>query len=148
MPMPELADVAFEGLKDLATVRELTAKELGELADLHLRCKTERLRLDKESKMVDEIEKGTEKLLVDQMLKQKVSAAGGQKLRVSMNPVKHRPHVTDWTEFYKFILKTEDFSLLERRPSASAVAERWDDSVIVPGVEKFPVYTLSKSVVK
>lgn len=138
-------------LTDLALKAEhelLTAKELGELLDMHKRNNIARLRIDKESAELKAIESAAEQLVIKQMRTQEITAAGGQMITAKLNPVKYAPQVGDWPAFYAHIVATNDFSLLQKRVSDTAVRERWEDEKLVPGVEKFPVYTLSKSVVK
>jgi hypothetical protein len=135
-------------LKGKADHEHLSAKELGELVDMHKTASVDRLKLDKESEAHKAVETASEQLVIAQLRAQEISAAGGSKIRVALNPVKYAPQIADWTKFYNYIKTTGDFSLLERRPGKAAIAERWEDGVMVPGVEKFPVYTLSKSVVK
>jgi hypothetical protein len=53
------------------------------------------------------------------------------------------PQVQDWPTLHKYILRTKDFSLLQRRLSESAIKERWDDSKKVPGVEPFNAVKVS-----
>jgi hypothetical protein len=46
------------------------------------------------------------------------------------------------------VLESKDLSLLERRVSKSAVKERWELEVEVPGITRMPVFKLNKSQVK
>jgi hypothetical protein len=53
------------------------------------------------------------------------------------------PQVTDWPAFYKHILKTKDFSLMQRRVNDGAIKERWEAKKVVPGVGKHTTKVLS-----
>lgn len=126
----------------------LTAKELGELADCYSAFRESRLLADKAAAALKVDESAALSLLIEEMRKQEINGAGGKKTTVTMNPAKDKPHVKDWSKVYAYILETKDFSLLQKRIGEAAIAERWDDGKVIPGVEKFPVYTLSVSSVK
>lgn len=129
----------------------LSAKDLALLADAWFVVMQERLAADKAAAALKSRETLCQTILIDQLRTQQLSAIGGMRVRVSMDSEpEYQPHVTDWEAFYKFILKTKDFSLLERRPGKMACRERWllDGDEAIPGVGKFPVYKLRKSEVK
>lgn len=129
----------------------LSAKELALLADTWFSIMQDRLAAGMLHDKLKSIETLCQTILINQLRAQELSAIGGFKVRVSIDSEPdYQPHVKDWDAFYKFILKTKDFSLLERRPGKAACRERWavDGDSAVPGVEKFPVYKLRKSEVK
>jgi hypothetical protein len=132
---------AFNGEK-------LGVAELTKLSDVYFQTYKKRLAADKVAAELKKTEEAAHALLVQQMILQELSAIGGKVVRLELPPPKDDPHVKNWDLFYDYILKTGDFSLLERRPGRAAIRERWDDNVLVPGVEKFPVYRLSKSEVR
>lgn len=47
------------------------------------------------------------------------------------------PQVKDWAKLYAYIAKNHAWELLQKRPVVSAFRERWDNKVVVPGVEIF-----------
>lgn len=55
------------------------------------------------------------------------------------------PQVEDWDAFYKYLAKTKEFDLMQRRLSAEAVELRWAQGKKVPGVKSFKVTKLSVS---
>lgn len=123
----------------------ISASSLGELADFWLLTQNERLAADKVAAALKAKEEQAKQILLHQMQLQGITGIGGKTVRVGMDPEpEYQPHVKDWEAFYKYILKTKDFSLLERRPGKAACRERWADDKEVPGVEKFPVYKLTK----
>ena len=126
----------------------LGVAELTKLSDVFFQLHKKRLALDKEAAELKKAEELAHALLVQQMLEQDLTALGGKTVKLELPPPRMEPHVKDWDKFYAYILKTKDFSLLERRPGKAACRERWDDNVVVPGVEQFPVYRLSKSEVR
>lgn len=128
-----------------AKLGPLSAEALSRLLQLQDEAELERMDLDRKSRELKKIEDTAESLLIDQIRKNKVLNVQFQGLTVSLAGPKMKPHVQEWPKFYAYILEHQDFSLLERRPAAKAITERWDDNQVVPGVEKFPVYTLSKT---
>lgn len=138
----------LQQLLEQGKVEPLTASELGELADLYDAARTARLAADKVAATHKADESAAEAMLIEQMRTQEVSACGGSKLVVRIGSPDMVPAVKDWDKFYAHILKTKDFSLLERRPGKAACRERWEDGKQIPGVEQFPVYKLSRSEVK
>lgn len=151
--MPTKAEPKLLTIYDYVTRAEdvdLTPKQLGEVADIYHIKRAERLAADKVAAKLKAEESMAEALLIAQMTKQEVSAAGGKLLRVSLNTndPDYVPTVKDWTKFYDYIKENDAFELLERRPGKAACRERWDDGKAIPGVEKFPVYKLSRNEVK
>ncbi|TXH15259.1 MAG: hypothetical protein E6R03_07470 [Hyphomicrobiaceae bacterium] len=138
----------LEPLLKAATERPLTAKELGDVADLYHTTRAERLAADKVAANLKTVESQAEDLLIVQMLKQGITAAGGKKLRVGLSAPEFAPTVKDWGAFYQYIKDTGAFELLERRPGKAACRERWEAGEQVPGVEKFPVYKVTRNEVK
>jgi len=51
--------------------------------------------------------------------------------------------VKDWEAFENYILENKSFDLLQRRVSITAVRARWENSEVVPGVEKVTLSDLS-----
>lgn len=128
----------------LAESGALSANEMGILADLFKDYETQRLALDKESAKVKELEVLAKETLIAQMLHQQVSAVGGSKFTATIKR-KEKPHAKDWPAIWNYMRDNNDFSLVQKRLSEAAVAEHWEAGEEVPGVEKFPVYTLSMS---
>lgn len=135
-------------LLDLGKAQPLSAPQLGELADLYTAKRTERLAADKVAAALKADESAAEAMLIEQMRSQEVTACGGKTIRLALSAPDYVPAVKDWDKYYAYILSTKDFSLLERRPGKAACRERWDDGISIPGVEKFPVYKLSRNEVK
>lgn len=123
-----------------------SATELAELADLFWQVREKRLAADKVAQDFKTQESSYEAELIKEMREQQLTAIGGKLVRLSIPTVpKYVPAVKDWDAFYKHILQTGDFSLLQRRVGDKACEERWQANQAIPGVEKFPVYKLTKS---
>jgi len=126
----------------------LSASELAALADAYWQTKTKRLAADKVAAALKTDESAMEAKIIEQMLKQNISATGGKEVILTLPSPKYEPAVTDWGKYWQYAKEQDDPSLFERRPGRAAIKERWEDGLTVPGVEKFPVYKLSKQGVK
>ena len=73
-----------------------------------------------------------------------VSLEGGRG-QVATASIVHsvEPTVKDWSALYQFVTANDAFDMLQRRLSSTAVKQRWDNGVEVPGVEKFDTWDLS-----
>lgn len=124
----------------------MSATELAELADKFWQTRDKRLAADKVAKDLKTEESSYEAKLIKEMREQQLTAIGGKLVRLQIPTVpKYVPAVKDWDAFYKHILQTGDFSLLQKRVGEKACEERWAADETIPGIEKFPVYKLTKS---
>jgi len=127
----------------------LSGEELARIADDYWSTYQERLAADKIAAALKEKEVKLSEMLIHQMRHQSMTSVGGLKVRLSI-PVTpdYVPTIQSYPEFAAYVLQTQDLSLLERRVSKSAVKERWENGREVPGIDKFPVWRLSKSKVQ
>ena len=127
----------------------MSPSELSELCDAYWRTYQERLASDREAKELKSRETKLEAQLLQIMRKEELSAVGGNLVRLWMDPKpEYVPTIGDYPVFSAFVLESKDLSLLERRVSKSAVKERWELEVEVPGITRMPVFKLHKSQVK
>lgn len=117
-------------------------KTLGACIDLMYKLKQERAAIEKTAEAVKEQENSLEKHLLETFAKTDLEGARG-KLAVAGVNMSTVPTVKDWDKLYAYILKNKAWDLLQKRASATAFRERWDDKVVVPGVEAFTVIKLS-----
>jgi hypothetical protein len=134
-------------IEKFKTGKQLTAKETGLLVDLFKTAEAARLKADKDAAALKLIEVEFKEVLIASLKSLEVPTIGGKQYTVDIKQV-DEPTVESWDKFYAHIIKTKDFSLLERRPGKAAIKERWEDGKTVPGVSKFPVDKLSFSKVK
>jgi hypothetical protein len=115
--------------------------EIGACADLLYRLKAERATLASQVKALEEREALIKNYIIETLPKTSTGVSG----RVAHARVVTRevPRVEDWDLFYKYILKTKDFSLLQRRVGEKAVEERWEAQKQVPGVTPFTLVSVS-----
>lgn len=116
-------------------------KSLGACADRLAELRDSRKGAQEIVDSIDAEEKALKAHIIDTMPKGDTGASG-KKFKVAV-VVKEVPQVKDWEAFYKYVLKTKDFSLLQRRLGEAAVKERWEANKPVPGVEAFKAVTVS-----
>ncbi|MCK5616845.1 hypothetical protein KAR91_84065 [Candidatus Pacearchaeota archaeon] len=117
-------------------------KTLGGCADKLFKIKTEKAELSRKVKDLEGLEKAIKERLIQELPKDKAEGVIGKLARATIKQ-KNVASVKNWESFYKFILKTKDFSLMQKRVSDAAVKERWEDGKKVPGVEAFNVISVS-----
>jgi len=125
----------------------MNLEELGALSDEYWEVYNERLKADKVAAALKVRENELYAAITQCLRENELTAIGGQKVRLEMK-TEFVPAIKDWSRFYEHIQKTGEFDLLEKRPGKVACRARWDLGEEVPGVERFPVYKLSKSEVK
>jgi hypothetical protein len=125
----------------------MEAKLLADIADRYWETREKRLAADKAAAALKLDENKDLAILLAEMRSLELTAIGGNRVKLTLVK-KEEPIVTNWPAFYDYILETKDFSLLTKHIGKAAIKERWDAGATVPGAEKFPVYTLSKSEVK
>jgi hypothetical protein len=134
-------------MTDELTPTQLTSKQLADIADLYWLKRTERLAADKVAAALAAEENKAKATLIEQFLLQDITAIGGKAVRLAIKK-DFVPAVKDWSKLYDYIKQNNAFELLEKRPGRLACKERWEHGEIIPGVEQFPSYSLSKEGVK
>jgi hypothetical protein len=116
-------------------------KSMGACADMLFKIRDRRLEMKKVVDALEEEEKALKEHIINTLPKSDTGAQG-KTHRVSV-VTKTIPQVKDWNEFYKYIKRTNNFDLLQRRLSETAVSEIWDTGKTVPGVSTFQVVSVS-----
>lgn len=122
-------------------------KTLAACADLYGTLREARLALDKQVTEAKEREEFVKNYLIDNIPKSEATGVSGKLWSTSVVR-KKIAQVKDWDAFYKHILKTKDFSLLNRAANRKAIEERWEAKKVVPGVEAFDTVTISLHKIK
>ena len=117
-------------------------KTLGACADLLYKLREERLTQVKVVTAIEDQEKLLREHIIQNLPKSDQKGAIGKLGKVTLGS-KTVAQVKDWDLFYKYIAKSKNFALLQRRPGESAIQEIWDAKKPVPGVEPFTIVTLS-----
>jgi len=120
------------------------SSNLPDLVDNYITTRAQRLVLAKEVTELEETEKELYRTIVAKFRDQKITALGG-KMGILKMAETIEPNAEDWLQIWEHIKATGDFELLHKRLTVTAVKERWDDGVEVPGVGRVPKYTLTVS---
>ena len=117
-------------------------KTIGACADKLYIIRQERLVQQKIVDALEEEEKALKEHIIATLPKSEAMGVAGKLARVTV-VTKVVAQVKDWDAFYKYVLKTKSFDLLQRRLNDTAVKERWENKKTVAGVEPFQAVTIS-----
>lgn len=121
---------------------EAPTEKLGELIDKLYQKRTERLALSKQVDAFKAEESDLRRLIIQRL--QDVGLDSGRGLLATASiTTDDQASVKDWEAFENYILENKSFDLLQRRVSITAVRARWENSEVVPGVEKVTLSDLS-----
>lgn len=129
-------------MSDIENTKFKFPKTLGACADRMYQLRQKRLEMQKEVDKVAAEEAALKEHIINTLPKSEASGVAGKLARVAV-VTKQVPQVKDWDAFYKYVKRTGQFDLLQRRLSEVAIKERWDAGKEVPGVEHFTVVTVS-----
>lgn len=121
--------------------------ELAAMVDTFHRTRQERLEADKIASALKKKENDLKAGIIQELQRQEVDVVGGKELTVTL-VIEKKPSVSNWGIFYNYIRETGQFDLLHRRVAVTAVKERWEQNVYVPGVTEIAVPNLSLSTVR
>lgn len=117
-------------------------KTMAACADQYYLLRERRLAEQKKVDAIEAEEKAIKEHIINTLPKSEASGVAGKVARVTVVK-KVVAQVKDWDKFFKYIKKTGEFDLMQRRVSDSAVQERWEAGKTVAGVESFNALTLS-----
>lgn len=117
-------------------------KAMGVCADRLYQLRQKRLEMQKEVDKVAAEEAALKEYIINTLPKSEASGVAGKLARVTI-VAKVVPQVKDWDAFYKYVKKTGQFDLMQRRISDGAIKERWEAGKEIPGVEHFNVVSVS-----
>lgn len=120
---------------------------LSEKVDAYNEARSTRLAA---KKVVEALEAKEQELKTELIadLKATGSTASGGKTAIVKLVVKQEPTAGNWDSLYAHIRASGEFELLYRRINPASIKERKDQGVEVPGIEWFPVESLSLSQIK
>jgi hypothetical protein len=124
-----------------------TAKAMGNLADTWFDLRAQRLELDKQVKDLQAQESAAKEALLKSLGNEGVTSVGGKTVKVERVP-KKKPIAGDWDKIRQYIVENDAWDLLQKRLGVTAVKERWDDDVDIPGIESYDYDDISYSKVK
>lgn len=117
-------------------------KSLAACADRLYEVRQKRLDQQKVVAALEEEERALKNHLIDNLPKSDASGVAGKLARVTV-VTKDVPQVKDWDALHKYIKRTGQFELFQRRLADNAVRERWEAGKEVPGVERFKAVSIS-----
>lgn len=103
-----------------------------EIVRAYLKIKIQRAALVKQASLLEKEEKRLADLILPHVPKIGQIVECGATFRIKS---KVKAMVGDWGLFYEYIRANNAFDLLHRRVTETAVKLRWDDRVVIPGVE-------------
>lgn len=122
----------------------LSAQQLGVLVDEYAEIRDRRLAMQRETDKLDKKEKELKQQIMAEIKAASISSIGGRIMRGTIH-TKQKPVASSWPDIYKHIQATGEFDLLQRRLTETAVLVRWEDKIVIPGIQAFPVDDLSLS---
>ena len=122
-------------------IEDFKTLSLGACADRLHELREKRRAMQKEVDAVEAVEKAIEAHIIDTLPKGDGGAVG--KNYKAMVVASDIPTVKEWSDFYKFIVKTKRFDLLQKRLSTAGIVEYWDAGKVIPGVGKFTKISVS-----
>lgn len=111
-------------------------KTLGAQVDRLYALRQEVAELNRQLEALKAEKTAIEDHLIDTLPKNDARGVAGRFARATIT-TRLLPTVKDWAAFYAHVLKTKDFSLMQKRLADAAVRERWDAGKKLPGVEQF-----------
>lgn len=117
-------------------------KALGTCADKLFELRNKRLEMQKAVDAVGAEESALKTHIIESLPKSEASGVAGKLARVTVI-TKQVPQVKDWDAFYKYVKKTGQFDLMQRRLTDAAIKERWEAGKEIPGVEHFNAVSVS-----
>lgn len=117
-------------------------KTLGGCADKLYQLRAERQALNRRARAIEDEEKAIKTRLIDTLPKSQADGVVGRTARAQV-VTRVVAQVRDWDKFYKYVLKTKDFSLMARKPNEAAIKERWENKQKVPGASPFQAVKVS-----
>lgn len=129
----------------MASTRQLTftpPKTLGDCVDKLGQLDTEITKLNAKATILKDEYNLLVKHMLELLKKQKSTSAAGKAFECKSDIIL-LPTVKDWDAYRKYIVRTNSWELLQKRPGVKAWRERLDQKVLVPGSEVYQQVVLS-----
>lgn len=117
-------------------------KKLGACADKLYKLRAARHEVQREVEKLRKIESALVDHLIKELPKDDAKGIVGKEAKAVIK-TDEIPTAKNWDLVYKHVLKTGDFSLLQRRLSTAAIKERWEEGEKIPGVDVFTKISVS-----
>lgn len=116
--------------------------KLGTLIDMLYLQRGERLNLQAEVEALKRKEEVLKQTILELLKETGLASARGYVATASATSTR-TAQVTDWDEYYAYLLDERKPELLQRRPSTSLVLAHYDDGILVPGTAEIVLPGLS-----
>lgn len=118
--------------------------EITTIIDEYYLIREQRLELDRESKEIQKKETELKDRIIAYMEEERAGTIGGMLATVKLK-ITPKPNAKDWGEIWEWVKANDAPDIYYRRLNESALTERRDQGVNVPGVEWYPVASISVS---
>lgn len=115
---------------------ELSPRPIGTIVDSMFDLREQKRELETKIKLLDDKFNSEQELLMERLEAEKTDSAKGKKASVSIT-TGVVANVTDWSELERFVKRTGNFQLFQRRISDPAFRELMESKGKVPGIEPF-----------
>jgi hypothetical protein len=122
----------------------MEASDLGTLIDVYYETREKRLELDRQSETFAKVEKEYKEQIMFHMEREGVYAMGGALCTVKLK-LTPKPSAKNWAEIWQWAKENDAPEIYYRRLNEATIKERMDQGEEIPGIEFYPVATLSVS---
>ena len=148
----ECADHQYIGEKPCPTCESVfknyatlpISSHLPDMVDMYISIRAQRLAAEKEAEGYKETEDELVKTIIAKYREQGLTALGGKLGLVKMTETVE-PVAEVWPGIWEFIKQNDAWDLVHKRLTITAVRDRWDAGVEIPGVGRMTKYKLSVS---
>jgi hypothetical protein len=120
------------------------SSHLSDLINQYISLRAQRIVKEKEAAEIQELEEDLKKTIISKFREGDIKAMGSTNGLVKMMKTEE-PVANDWLAVWEYIRENDAFELLHRRLTNTAVKERWDAGIEIPGVGRTDVYKLTVS---
>jgi hypothetical protein len=120
------------------------SSHLPDLVDQYISLRAQRLAFEKQAADVKETEEVLKNAIIAKFKEGDLKALGSKNGLVKMTTL-IEPQAQDWLQTWEYIRETNQFDLLHKRLTNTAVKERWEAGIEIPGVGRQEVYKLTVS---
>ena len=137
----ELLDESL-GIGELERAPVVFPDNLGDSIDKYYQLRAQRLNLEKEVKERKRTERAYMEHIITSLKAANMANGGGGVANASIKEVE-MPTPKDWQAIWNFVKANDAWDILQKRLSGKAVQERWDQEIMIPGIETFTKVSLS-----
>jgi hypothetical protein len=122
----------------------IISSHLPDVINRYISVRSQRLALDKEAASMKEMEESLSKFIVEKYKEQGINVLGASNGSVKMTKYEE-PMCNDWPALWEHIAETEQWELLHKRVTVTAVKEHVEAGETIPGIIFVDKYKLSVS---